>query len=135
MFALADCNNFYASCERVFRPELQGKPIVVLSNNDGCIVARSDESKNLGFKMGQPYHLSLDQIRKHKVEVFSSDYTLYGNMSHRVMSILESQSPQIEVYSIDEAFLNLTGVETKAATDFCINTRKIVLRSTMSMTE
>lgn len=130
MFALADCNNFYASCERVFRPDLQRKPIIVLSNNDGCIVARSDESKKLGFKMGQPYHLSLNQIKKHKVQVFSSNYTLYGDMSRRVMSILESHAPQIEVYSIDEAFINLTGVETKAATDFCINTRKVVLRST-----
>lgn len=130
MFALADCNNFYASCERVFRPDLEKKPIVVLSNNDGCIVARSDESKALGFKMGEPYFLSLPKIRKYKVVVFSSNYTLYGNMSHRVMSILESQVPQIEVYSIDEAFLNLQGVKIPDATLLCTNIRNMVRRST-----
>ncbi len=130
MFALADCNNFYASCERVFRPDLEKKPIVVLSNNDGCIVARSDESKALGFKMGEPYFLSLPKIRKYKVVVFSSNYTLYGDMSHRVMSILESQVPQIEVYSIDEAFLNLQGVKIPDATLLSTNIRNMVRRST-----
>jgi DNA polymerase V len=106
--ALVDCNNFYCSCERVFKPALMGKPIVVLSNNDGCIVSRSDEAKALGIPMGAPLHEQQAVIRKHGVHVFSSNYTLYGDMSARVMSILRDEVPAIEVYSIDEAFLQVS---------------------------
>lgn len=110
MFGLLDCNNFYASCERVFNPALNGKPIVVLSNNDGCVIARSNESKALGIKMGIPAYQIKDEIQKHNIAVFSSNYTLYGDMSSRVMSILSESVPEIEIYSIDEAFLNLDGI-------------------------
>ncbi|MBT4819741.1 MAG: hypothetical protein HON70_28785 [Lentisphaerae bacterium] len=89
MFALVDCNNFYASCERVFNPRLEGEPVVVLSNNDGCIIARSNEAKALGVKMGAPYFKCRDFLRQHRVRVFSSNYAVYGDMSHRVMNILE----------------------------------------------
>ena len=105
-----DCNNFYASCERVFNPALNGKPIVVLSNNDGCVIARSNEAKALGIKMGVPAYQIKDDIQKYGISVFSSNYTLYGDMSGRVMSILAEQVPEMEVYSIDEAFLNLEGI-------------------------
>jgi DNA polymerase V len=107
MIALVDCNNFFCSCERVFNPALAGKPVVVLSNNDGCIISRSDEAKALGIPMGAPLHEQQGVIRKHGVQVFSSNYTLYGDMSARVMSILRDEVPAIEVYSIDEAFLQL----------------------------
>jgi DNA polymerase V len=105
--ALVDCNNFFCSCERVFNPALMGKPVVVLSNNDGCIISRSDEAKALGIPMGAPLHEQQEVIRKHGVHVFSSNYTLYGDMSARVMRILRDEVPAIEVYSIDEAFLQL----------------------------
>ena len=105
--ALVDCNNFFCSCERVFNPALMGKPIVVLSNNDGCIISRSEEAKALGIPMGAPLHEQQEVIRKHGVQVFSSNYTLYGDMSARVMSILREEAPAMEVYSIDEAFLQL----------------------------
>lgn len=107
MIGLCDCNNFFASCERVFRPDLNGRPVVVLSNNDGCIVARSNEAKALGIKMGTPLFQARDVIEKNNVAVFSSNYQLYGDMSNRVMSVLRSAVPQIEVYSIDEAFLDV----------------------------
>ena len=106
-FALVDCNNFFCSCERVFNPALMEKPVVVLSNNDGCIISRSQEAKALGIPMGAPLHEQREVIRKHGVEVFSSNHTLYGDMSARVMSILRDEVPAIEVYSIDEAFLLL----------------------------
>ncbi len=106
MFALADCNNFYASCERAFRPELRTTPIVVLSNNDGCVVARSNEVKQLGIKNGVPHWQIKDLINKHKIAVFSSNYQLYGDMSARVMSLLGQECAELEIYSIDEAFLN-----------------------------
>jgi DNA polymerase V len=105
--ALVDCNNFFCSCERVFDPALVDKPVVVLSNNDGCIISRSEEAKALGIPMGAPLHEQQEVIRKHGVRVFSSNYTLYGDMSARVMSILRDEVPAIEVYSIDEAFLQL----------------------------
>jgi DNA polymerase V len=105
--ALVDCNNFFCSCERVFNPALQGRPIVVLSNNDGCIISRSEEAKAIGIPMGAPLHEQQQVIRKHGVHVFSSNYTLYGDMSARVMSILRDEVPAMEVYSIDEAFLQL----------------------------
>lgn len=107
VFALVDCNNFYASCERLFRPELNGKPVVVLSNNDGCIVARSNEAKALGIPMGEPLFKAKHLISKHKIHVFSSNYALYGDLSHRVMDILRQMEPEVEVYSIDEAFIAL----------------------------
>jgi DNA polymerase V len=118
MFALADCHNVYVSCERVFRPSLEGRPVVVLSNNDGCIIARSDEAKALGFAMGDPYHLNRDKLTSHDVEVFSSNYALYGDMSRRVMDTLADHTPEIELYSIDEAFLNLAGFEGRGLTAY-----------------
>ena len=111
MIALADCNNFYASCERVFNPTLKNKPVVVLSNNDGCIIARSNESKQLGIKMGEPVFKAREIIEKHNVNVFSTNFALYGDMSKRVMTLLASLSPEIEIYSIDEAFMNLAGIK------------------------
>lgn len=109
MFALVDCNNFYASCERVFNPKLQDRPIIVLSNNDGCAVARSNEAKALGIKMGAPLHQIKDLVKAHNIAVFSSNYQLYGDMSGRVMDTLRDFCPSMEVYSIDEAFLDLSG--------------------------
>lgn len=111
MFALVDCNNFYASCERVFNPKLRHKPVVVLSNNDGCVIARSQEAKDLGFKMGDPYFQRKEFIKQHNVEVFSSNYTLYGDMSARVMNTLKKRVENVEVYSIDESFLSFHGYE------------------------
>ena len=107
VFALVDCNNFYASCERLFRPELNGKPLVVLTNNDGCIVARSNEAKALGIPMGAPFFKVKHLIARHNVHVFSSNYALYGDLSHRVMDVLRQMEADVEVYSIDEAFLSL----------------------------
>ena len=111
MYALVDCNNFYASCERVFKPELVGKPIVVLSNNDGCIISRSDEAKALGISMGAPEFKVREELKKHNVFVFSSNYALYDDFSNRVMKLLQAFSPLIEVYSIDEAFVNFEGMK------------------------
>jgi DNA polymerase V len=109
-FALVDCNNFYASCERVFDPTLAGRAVVVLSNNDGCIIARSEEAKALGIRMGQPLFECRDLIARHGVHVFSSNFGLYGDLSRRVMETLASFTPDMEVYSIDEAFLDLAGI-------------------------
>jgi len=110
MFALVDVNSFYASCETVFRPDLRGRPVVVLSNNDGCVIARSAEAKKIGIKMGDPFFKMKDELRRHKVQVFSSNYALYADMSNRVMTTLEDMAPAVEIYSIDEAFMNLTGM-------------------------
>jgi len=110
MIALIDCNNFYASCERVFRPDLNGKPICVLSNNDGCVIARSNEAKALGIPMGAPAFEWEDTFFEHDVHIFSANFALYGDMSNRVMNILSEFSPEVEVYSIDECFLNLEGI-------------------------
>ena len=107
IYALIDCDNFYVSCERVFRPDLIGKPVVVLSNNDGCIVSRSNEAKKLGIQMGTPYFKAEEVIKKNGVVVFSSNYALYSDISSRVVEILKMFSPNIEVYSIDEAFITL----------------------------
>ena len=111
MFALVDCNNFYASCERVFRPDLEGAPIVVLSNNDGCVIARSNEAKVLGVPMGAPAFKYRELFLANKINVFSSNFALYGDMSSRVINILSTFTPDIEIYSVDEAFLNLSGFE------------------------
>ena len=109
IFALVDCNNFYVSCERVFNPSLEKLPVVVLSNNDGCIIARSNEAKALGIKMGTPLFKCRDLINEHRVKVFSSNYALYGDLSQRVMNTLQNFTPELEVYSIDEAFLSREG--------------------------
>lgn len=111
VFALVDCNNFYASCEKLFRPDIRHKPVVVLSNNDGCVIARSAEAKQLGIKMGVPVFKIRDQIKRYDIQTFSSNYALYADMSSRVMTTLEEMVPQVEVYSIDEAFLDMTGME------------------------
>ncbi len=111
LFALVDCNNFYASCERVFQPALRGRPVVVLSNNDGCVIARSNEAKALGIDMGAPWHLYKARFDEQGVIVRSSNYTLYGDMSARVMRILADFTPDLEIYSIDEAFLDLAGID------------------------
>ncbi|RXP52469.1 Y-family DNA polymerase [Lutibacter sp. HS1-25] len=111
MYALVDCNNFYASCERVFQPNLRDKPIVVLSNNDGCVIARSNEAKALGVPMGAPAFKFKALFEQHHIHVFSSNYALYGDMSHRVMTLLATYTPDIEIYSIDEAFLQFKGFD------------------------
>lgn len=124
MFALCDVNAFYASCETVFRPDLWGKPVVVLSNNDGCVIARNAEAKALGVKMGDPWFKQKDLFRRCGVVCFSSNYELYADMSNRVMSTLEELSPRVEIYSIDEAFCDLTGVRNcRDLTDFGRNSR------------
>ncbi len=110
MFALVDCNNFYVSCERVFRPDLEGKPVIVLSNNDGCIISRSEEAKRLGLKMAEPAFYKKKFLKDNNVHSFSSNYTLYGDMSQRMMDTLRLFSPEVEVYSIDEAFMNMEGI-------------------------
>ena len=109
MFALVDCNNFYVSCERVFQPRLENSPVVILSNNDGCVISRSNEAKTLGIPMGAPAFKYLNIFKKEKVNVFSSNYPLYGDMSQRIMKILSMHTPNIEIYSIDEAFLDFRG--------------------------
>ncbi|TPD68539.1 Y-family DNA polymerase [Flavobacterium microcysteis] len=110
MYALVDCNNFYASCERVFQPQYNGKPVVVLSNNDGCIISRSDEAKALGVPMAAPEFKVREMLRQNNIKVFSSNYALYGDMSRRAMNVLNKFTPYVEVYSIDEAFLNFEGM-------------------------
>ena len=107
MIGLADCNNFYCSCERVFRPDLIGNPVVVLSNNDGCVIARSEEAKALGYKMGDPFYQVKEKLEAEGVAIFSSNYTLYGSLSNRVMSMLSHYSPHIDQYSIDESFFDV----------------------------
>src|SRR6185295_1947655 len=130
IFALVDCNNFYASCERVFNPRLNGQPIVVLSNNDGCVVARSNEAKALGIGMGVPEFQIRPLLCAHRVHVFSSNYTLYGDMSQRVMETLEQFCPDLEIYSIDEAFLNLSGFPSHNLTKYGRTIRSTVKRWT-----
>ena len=112
MIALVDCNNFFVSCERVFRPDLRNTPCVVLSNNDGCVIARSNEAKALGIKMGAPFYQVRELLEKNGVAVFSSNYVLYGDMSRRVMTLLSAYTPKLDIYSIDEAFLDFSGMGT-----------------------
>lgn len=126
IFALMDCNNFYASCERVFNPSLEKKPIVILSNNDGCVIARSDQAKALGIPMGAPYYQWQTFCKKNKVRVFSSNYALYGDMSHRVMTILTSFCPEIEVYSIDEAFMLFDQFSNKDLVSYAMKIKEII---------
>ena len=126
LYALVDCNNFYASCERVFAPHLNGRPVVVLSNNDGCVIARSDEAKAAGIPMGAPFHQYEEQLKRHQVAVFSSNYALYGDMSARVMKSLHSFTPDVEVYSIDEAFLGLGGFDPRLLPHHMANMRAAI---------
>ncbi|MBC8158593.1 MAG: Y-family DNA polymerase [Alphaproteobacteria bacterium] len=130
VFALVDCNNFFVSCERVFAPWLEGRPVVVLSNNDGCIIARSNEAKALGIAMGEPLFKAHAEIRRHGIEVYSSNYPLYGDMSARVMNALQAFTPDIELYSIDEAFLSLAGFEKRGLTSYGRDIRTAVRRWT-----
>ncbi|MEO8399707.1 MAG: Y-family DNA polymerase, partial [Ignavibacteriaceae bacterium] len=118
IYAIVDCNCFYVSCERIFNPKLKGKPVVVLSNNDGCIISRSDEAKALGIGMGAPFFEFEKLIKKNNVSVFSSNYSLYGDISGRIMNVLSQYTPKIEVYSIDEAFLSLKGYSYLNLTDY-----------------
>jgi len=129
IIALADCNNFYVSCERVFDPSLEGKPVIVLSNNDGCVVARSNEVKALGVPLGKPIFECKDLVEKHNILLFSSNYTLYADLSQRVMSILDEYTPEMERYSIDEAFLSLSGMSIDR-TEYSREIRETVKRST-----
>ena len=124
--ALIDCNNFYASCERIFNPKLMRRPIVVLSNNDGCIITRSAEAKKLGIKMGEPYFKAKKIIDKNNVKVFSSNYSLYGDISQRVMETLARFAPDVEIYSIDEAFLGLNGFENYELSAYCSYIRRTI---------
>lgn len=130
MYGLIDCNNFYASCERVFQPSLNGKAIVVLSNNDGCVIARSAEAKMLGIPMGEPAYKLKELIESNQVAVFSSNYVLYGDMSHRVMTTIAAFVPEMEVYSIDEAFLSLNGFENINLNDLGGKLVRTVIRNT-----
>ncbi|AVR03777.1 Y-family DNA polymerase [Pluralibacter gergoviae] len=130
MFALVDVNSFYASCETAFRPDLKGRPVVVLSNNDGCVIARSAEAKKL-VTMGEPYFKQREQFQRHGIIAFSSNYELYADMSDRVMTTLEEMSPRVEIYSIDEAFCDLTGVRNcRDLTEFGLEIRASVLQRT-----
>ena len=128
MIALVDCNNFYASCERIFNPKIYDKPIIILSNNDGCVIARSNEAKSLGIKMGIPAFKIKNIIKNHNVYVFSTNFTLYGDFSQRVMSVIANNVPSIEIYSIDEAFMDLEGIPKKKK--FALELRKKILKWT-----
>ena len=128
--ALVDCNSFYVSCERLFNPKIQYKPVVVLSNNDGCVISRSKEAKVLGIKMGEPYFKVKELIRKNKVYIFSSNFALYGDLSRRVMRILKTFSPNVEIYSIDEAFIDLSFLDEKSIENYGTEIREKVLKWT-----
>ncbi len=128
MIGLVDCNNFFASCERVFHPDLENKPVVVLSNNDGCVIARSNEAKALGLKMGDPFYQVKDMLEQNGVAVFSSNYNLYGDMSRRVMTLLADMTPGITQYSIDESFVDLAGLPHLQ--EFCTNIVRTIGRGT-----
>lgn len=131
MFALVDVNSFYASCETIFRPDLRGRPVVVLSNNDGCVIARSAEAKAAGIEMGEPFFKQKELFRRAGVVCFSSNYELYADMSSRVMTTLEEMSPRVEIYSIDEAFCDLTGVRNcRDLTEFGKEIRATILQRT-----
>jgi DNA polymerase V len=128
--ALIDCNSFYVSCERLFNPKINNKPVVVLSNNDGCVISRSTEAKRIGIKMGEPYFKVKELVRKNNVHIFSSNYALYGDISRRVMKTLKSFSDKIEIYSIDEAFVDLSHIEDKEIENYGKEIRKRILRWT-----
>ncbi len=129
MIGLCDCNNFFVSCERVFNPALEGRPVLVLSSNDGCVIARSNESKALGIKMGVPLFQVKSIVEQHQVQLFSSNFQLYGDMSNRVFSTLRQHVPQVEVYSIDEAFLDLRGLDLNTLQQWGQEVSKMVKRN------
>ena len=128
--ALVDCNSFYVSCERLFDPSIIKKPVIVLSSNDGCVISRSTEAKALNIKMGEPYFKVTKIVKKNDVKIFSSNYSLYGDISRRVMKTLKQFAPQIEIYSIDEAFLNLSSVKDEDLLEYGNKIIKIVLKWT-----
>lgn len=130
MFVLIDCNNFFASCERLFRPDLQNQPIVVLSNNDGCVIARSNEAKALGIGMGEPFFKVRALCQQRRVHVFSSNYALYGDLSERVMAVIQDAWEETEIYSVDEAFLNMQTLPEHLIEEFCDDLQKKILRAT-----
>jgi DNA polymerase V len=130
LYGLIDCNNFYASCERVFNPSLNGKPVVILSNNDGCVIARSAEAKAIGIPMGEPAFKLKELIETHNVQVFSSNYVLYGDMSQRVMTTIAAHVPDMEIYSIDEAFLLFDGFDRIDLNEYGLNLVQTVTRNT-----
>ena len=128
--ALIDCNSFYVSCERLFNPKIKNKPVVVLSNNDGCVISRSTEAKKIGIKMGEPYFKVKELVKKNNVHIFSSNYALYGDLSRRVMKTLKSFSNKIEIYSIDEAFVDLSHIEEKEVENYGKEIRERILKWT-----
>jgi len=128
--ALIDCNSFYVSCERLFNPKITNKPVVVLSNNDGCVISRSTEAKKIGIKMGEPYFKVKELVKKYNVHIFSSNYALYGDLSRRVMKTLKSFSDKIEIYSIDEAFVDLSHVQEKEIENYGKEIRERILKWT-----
>ena len=128
--ALVDCNSFYVSCERLFNPKIKNVPVVVLSNNDGCVISRSTEAKKLGIKMGEPYFKVKELVRKNNVQIFSSNYSLYGDLSRRVMKVLKGFSDKIEIYSIDEAFIDLSHIKDENIEDYGKRIRERVLKWT-----
>ena len=128
--ALIDCNSFYVSCERLFNPKIQKMPVVVLSNNDGCVISRSVEAKKIGIKMGEPYFKVKDLVKKNNVQIFSSNYALYGDLSRRVMKIMKGFSDKIEIYSIDEAFLDLSHIKDGEVEGYAKKIRDRVLKWT-----
>ena len=128
--ALVDCNSFYVSCERLFNTSIIKKPVIVLSSNDGCVISRSTEAKILGIKMGEPYFKVKKIVKKNNVKVFSSNYSLYGDISRRVMKTLKQFSPKIEIYSIDEAFLDLSSIKDKDLLEYGSRIRKTILKWT-----
>ncbi|QDP71322.1 Y-family DNA polymerase [Legionella israelensis] len=129
MYALIDCNNFFVSCERLFRPDLRDKPVVVLSSNDGCVIARSNEAKALGIKMGEPYFQVKTLCKRYQLHIFSSNFVLYGDLSRRVMSVIESAWPETEIYSIDEAFLDLRSLPGITPDIFCTDLQRKILKA------
>ena len=128
--ALIDCNSFYVSCERLFNPKIKNTPVVVLSNNDGCVISRSTEAKKLGIKMGEPYFKVKELVRKNNVQIFSSNYSLYGDLSRRVMKVLKGFSDKIEIYSIDEAFIDLSHIKDENIENHGRKIRERVLKWT-----
>ena len=128
--ALIDCNSFYVSCERLFNPKISNKPVVVLSNNDGCVISRSIEAKKIGIKMGEPYFKVKELVKKNNVQIFSSNYSLYGDLSRRVMKVLKGFSDKIEIYSIDEAFIDLSHIKDENIEDYGKKIRERVLKWT-----
>ena len=125
--ALVDCNSFYVSCERLFNPKMRNIPVVVLSNNDGCVISRSTEAKALGIKMGEPYFKVKELVKKNNVQIFSSNYSLYGDLSRRVMRVLKGFSDKIEIYSIDEAFIDLSHIKDEMTEEYGKKIRERVL--------